>query len=74
MTDVDGVYFEADPRVLICKIYSTGIYLKASAIIRHFRLDNHYIKGKPLKEAVATLSHLPLRLVEDVKTYLPIYR
>jgi hypothetical protein len=74
MTDVNSVYFEADPRVLIYKIYSTGIYLKVSAIVRHFRLDNYYIKGKPLKEAIAALSHLPLRLVEDVKAYLPIHR
>jgi hypothetical protein len=60
MTDVDGVYFEADPRVLIYKIYGTSIYLKVSVIVRYFRLDNYYIKGRLLKEAITILLYLPL--------------
>ena len=74
MTDVDGVYFEADLGVLICKVHGTGIHPKASAIVRHFRSGDHCIKGRPLKEAVLALSHLPLRSVSDVKAHPPVDR
>jgi hypothetical protein len=41
---VDGVYFEADFGVLICKVHGTGIHPTASTIIRHFRSQDHCIR------------------------------
>jgi hypothetical protein len=73
MTNVDGVYFEVDLRVLIYKVYGTSIHLIASAIVRHFRSEGHYIKGKLLAEAITTLSHLPLRSIDEVKAYPPVH-
>jgi hypothetical protein len=74
MTDVDGIFLQADLGVLICKVHGTGIHPNASAIARHFRLGDHCIKGRPLKEAVLALSHLPLRSVSDVKAHPPVDR
>lgn len=75
MADVDGIYLETEPGVLICKVHRTAIHPKASAVARHLRLDGHCIKGKSLAEAVNTLSNLsPLRALEDVKAYPPVGR
>lgn len=61
MTDIESLCFEPRFGLLICKAHGTGVHPEPSAIERHLRGKLHHCKRKKLKQAVATLSELPLK-------------
>ena len=72
MADVQGLCFEPDFRLLICKIHGTGVHPTKEAIQRHLRRDRHHCKGKLLKEAVDALTQLPLRSLQELRESHPL--
>lgn len=60
MADVQGIYFQPNPGVLICRVHGTGVHPEQEAIKRHLRGEGHHCKGRLLKESVSALVQLPL--------------
>ncbi|KAK4551266.1 hypothetical protein LTR86_011263 [Recurvomyces mirabilis] len=66
MADVEGLAFAEQQRVLICKIHGSGVRPEVEAIKRHLRGEGHYCKGRALKEAIVTLTQLPLKTCQEL--------
>ena len=62
MADIQGICFNSNLQVLVCKVHGAGIHPDADAITRHLRGKGHFCKGGILKEAVKALVGLPLKL------------
>jgi hypothetical protein len=61
MADLQGLHFEPNLRLLICKVHGTAVHPEQEAIKRHLRGEGHFCKGRLLKETVSALGQLPLQ-------------
>jgi hypothetical protein len=61
MTDLQGLHFELNLRLLICKVHGTALHPEQEAIKRHLRGEGHFCKGRLLKETVSALGQLALQ-------------
>lgn len=67
----EGICFEPRFQFLICKTHGSGVHPAREAIKRHLRGDGHHCKGLRLRQAVSTLTSLPLRSLQDVLNNQP---
>lgn len=67
----EGICFEPRFQFLICKLHGSGVHPAGEAIKRHLRGDGHYCKGLRLRQAVSTLTSLPLRSLQEVLNNQP---
>ncbi|KAL7907749.1 hypothetical protein GGI35DRAFT_454717 [Trichoderma velutinum] len=66
MTCAEGICFEPRFKFLICKIHGSGVHPTREAIKRHLRGDGHCCRGQRLRQAVSTLTSLPLKSLQEV--------
>lgn len=62
----EGICFEPRFQFLVCKIHGSGVHPTREAIKRHLRGNGHCCKGLRLKQAVSTLTGLPLKSLQEV--------
>lgn len=67
----EGICFEPRFQFLICKIHGSGVHPTREAIKRHLRGDGHYCKGPRLRQAVSTLTSLPLKSLQEALNNQP---
>jgi hypothetical protein len=67
----EGICFEPRFQFLICKVHGSGVHPTMEGIKRHLRGDGHHCKGQRLRQAVSTLTSLPLRSLQEVLNNQP---
>ena len=71
MADIQDIYFEPTFGLLVCKIHGSGVHPTEEAIRRHLRGDDHHCRGKSLRQAIETLTSLPLSSLEAMRIAQP---
>jgi hypothetical protein len=71
MADVQGICFEPTFKLLVCKIHGNGVHPTKDAIKRHLRGHGHRCRGETLRQAISTLTSLPLNSLAAVLNSQP---
>lgn len=57
---MEDVHFDSILKLLVCKVHGSGIHPTKEGIKRHLRSEGHRCKGETLRQAISTLTNLPL--------------
>lgn len=68
---MEDLYLEPTFSFLVCKVHGYGIHPTKAGITRHLRGEGHYCRGNALKQAVSTLTSLPLASLESLRAKQP---
>ncbi len=71
MADVQEICFEPTFKFLLCKLHGYGVHPTKEAITRHLRGKGHRCGGEALKQAISTLTTLPLSSLEMMRNAQP---
>jgi hypothetical protein len=71
MADVQGICFEPTFKLLVFKRDGNGVHPTKDAIKRHLRGQGHRCGGEKLRQAISTLTSLPLNPLAAVPNTQP---
>lgn len=71
MADIQDICFEPNFKFLLCKLHGYGVRPTKAAITRHLRGEGHRCGGEALRQAISTLTTLPLSSLETMRNAQP---